>query len=139
MKHRLMIIRPPYATQIIVQTDGSIMLKYEIERKQDMIDMLAQAVLELTETGGSAAPAPLGVPPAPQNTKPLPPPTAQAQAAQATQPKVVVPDTGTEPPMKMVAAGGIPTEATCIECGAKGSPSTLQHLEFCPTLKKTSE
>ena len=44
MKHGLVIMKPPYATGIITQHDGSIMLKFELLRKQQVVDMLMQAI-----------------------------------------------------------------------------------------------
>lgn len=44
MKHGLVIMKPPYATGIITQHDGSIMLKFELLRKQDVVDMLMKAI-----------------------------------------------------------------------------------------------
>ena len=44
MKHALVVIKPPYATAIITQHDGSIMLKFELLRKQALIDVLMQAI-----------------------------------------------------------------------------------------------
>lgn len=44
MKHGLVIMKPPYATGIITQHDGSIMLKFELLRKSEMVTMLMQAI-----------------------------------------------------------------------------------------------
>jgi hypothetical protein len=58
MKHALLIMHPPYATQIINQLDGSIMLKFEVERKQSLVDMLAKAIMELNEIKVPVPPTP---------------------------------------------------------------------------------
>lgn len=47
MKHGLVIMKPPYATGIITQHDGSIMLKFELLRKQSVVDMLLQAIMDV--------------------------------------------------------------------------------------------
>lgn len=117
-------MKPPYATQIIVQTDGSIMLKYELARKQDIADMLAQALMELSDSvTGGAIPQPLAPPPSPVLGN-------QTIPTEAKKP-VVVPDTGVEPPMRVLSSVGVTTLATCNECGASGSPSSLVHLPSC--------
>ena len=114
MKHALLIMHPPYATQIIVQLDGSIMLKFELERKVSLIDMLNKAVLELE---GMVIPVP--PPPEPIHLKGRIIPLKQVL-------KTVEPDTGIEPPMKPFQ-----TMASCDECGAKGPPSNLIHFTDC--------
>jgi len=129
MKHGLIEMHPPYATQIIVHTSGAIMLKFELERKQELVDMLAKAITELSEMRVPVIP-----PPEPIQLKgrmiPLKDGLPQVPVSK------VVPDTG-NPPMRVVAppSSGITTVATCEECGASGPPSALIHLETCSSFK----
>lgn len=47
MKHALVVIKPPYGTQIINQSDGTLMFKFERLRKKGMTDMLFQALSDV--------------------------------------------------------------------------------------------
>lgn len=132
MKHALLILQPPYATQIINQLDGSIMFKFELERKEAMVDMFAKAILELNEMRIPEKPAPE---PIHLRGRIVPLKTVLPNVPVST----VEPDTGKLPPMQVVAAPSsvISTAATCDECGATGSPSTLIHLETCSSFKSS--
>ncbi len=88
MKHGLIIMRPPHATQIITQHDGSIMLKFEMARGKDMTDMLQKAIDDILE---------IKVPLASSVIIPGPVSAIPVKVSK------VVPDDGGLPQMRMVA------------------------------------
>lgn len=108
MSHALIIIKPPYGTQMITQHDGTIMLKFELERKKDMTDMFQKAIDEIVDYKLMVPPR--VIPPAPpkgaaavtSSVTKLPGPPAYGQVSR------VVPDDGTLPRMAMVAPPAMP-------------------------------
>ncbi len=82
MKHCLVIMKPPYATGIITQHDGSLMLKFERVRKAGMIEMLEKAVQEIMDMPDAD-------------------PSEEFKVIDLNQPTKVVPAVGPLPPMQM--------------------------------------
>ena len=85
MKHGLVIMKPPYATGIITQHDGSIMLKFELLRKQGVVDMLMQAIEDVEKHPDTEKEETFKV----------------VDLNQSSGTSKVVPDTGTAPRMAM--------------------------------------